>query len=87
MFNCSLRFDLPNFSLPSTFNADPDPPFIFNADPDLTFHFNTDPDMNPDPDPVPHQNDANLQPLSTDTQRLHFEPPCHACIVSVPGSS
>jgi hypothetical protein len=43
---------------PHHFNADPDPSFIFNADPDPTFHFNTDPDMNPDPDPVPHQNDA-----------------------------
>jgi hypothetical protein len=33
------------------------PLFICNVDPDQTFHFNAD------PDPAPHQSDANQQPL------------------------
>ncbi len=40
---------------------DPDPSFNFNAEPDPIFHFNAD--LDPDPDPAPHQRDANLRTL------------------------
>ncbi len=35
--------------------------------------------MDPFPDPVPHQSDANLRPLSIKPPGLNFEPPRLHC--------
>ncbi len=39
-------------------DVDPDPTFHFDLDPNLTFKFGAN------PDPAPHESDANLRPLA-----------------------
>jgi hypothetical protein len=60
---------------PHHFNADPDPAFHLNADLDPSFHFIAV----PDPDPDPHQGDANLRQMaygpSSRPTFLDFTPP------------
>jgi hypothetical protein len=50
------------------FNAELDPAFHFDADSDLALLFNED----PDPDPAPHQSNANLRPLVYRPSRAPF---------------
>ncbi len=51
---------------PLHLNADPDPAFHCNTDP--AFHFNA----NPDPDPAPHQRDANQELVVYRSSRAPF---------------
>jgi hypothetical protein len=57
-------------------------PHHFNTDPDQAFHFNADPDQifslcNEEPDPAPHQSDANNADPCGSESETHTGFPAH----------